>query len=79
MADDGRSMGKPSFGDQVDVYVSAGLVLGAVIGVTLGALGGYLLGASDGGVFNFSDCPVYGSLADGPPSRHVAGLASLGR
>ncbi len=41
--------------------------------------GGYLLVASDGGVFNFSDCPFYGSLADGPPSRHVAGLASLGR
>jgi hypothetical protein len=41
--------------------------------------GGYLLVASDGGVFNFSDCPFYGSLADGPPTRHVAGLASLGR
>ncbi|HKY77355.1 MAG TPA: S8 family serine peptidase, partial [Acidimicrobiia bacterium] len=41
--------------------------------------GGYLLVASDGGVFNFSDCPFYGSLADGPPPRHIAGLASLGR
>jgi hypothetical protein len=41
--------------------------------------GGYFLVASDGGVFNFSDCPFYGSLADGPPPRHVAGLASLGR
>jgi hypothetical protein len=41
--------------------------------------GGYFLVASDGGVFNFSDCPFYGSLADGPPTRHVAGLASLGR
>ena len=41
--------------------------------------GGYLLVASDGGVFNFSDCPFYGSLADGLPPRQVAGLASLGR
>jgi hypothetical protein len=41
--------------------------------------GGYLLVGSDGGVFNFSDCPFYGSLADGQPPRQVAGLASLGR
>jgi hypothetical protein len=41
--------------------------------------GGYFLVASDGGVFNFSDCPFYGSLADGVSPRQVAGLASLGR
>lgn len=45
MAQNRRSTSEPSFGHQLDVHVSGGIVLGAVIGVTLGALGGYVLGA----------------------------------
>jgi subtilase family protein len=46
-----------------------------IVGMTACA-DGYFLVSSDGGVFDFSDCPFYGSLADGPSASPVAGLST---